>query len=61
MRASNGSGLPYPLRLAGRQLTLIEALNVDPTGRLDAPLMLDGSIARVQFEAGILTARLRPH
>jgi methionyl-tRNA formyltransferase len=60
MRATNHSQMAYPLALAGHDLLLVEALDVDTLGRQEAPLLIDGPIAQVQFTPGILTARLDP-
>jgi methionyl-tRNA formyltransferase len=58
MRATNSSRMAYPLTLAGQDLSLVEAVRVDPQGRQDAPLLLNGPMAQIQFQTGILTARL---
>lgn len=58
MRATNGSAVPYQLSISGRDYFVTEALSVDPLGRQDVPLLLDGPVAHIQFDPGILTARL---
>ena len=60
MRATNGDAVIYNVSISGQRLALVEAVQFTPYGRLSAPVEIDGSTARLQFNPGTLTARLSP-
>lgn len=60
MRASDGSGATYPLRMPGLNLKCVEALGYSPEGRQEFPVAISGLTARIQFTPGILEARVSP-
>jgi methionyl-tRNA formyltransferase len=60
MRATDGNPAIYPLILSGRRFDLLEAMEVDPHGCQASAVLLDGQIAHLQFNPGILTVRFAP-
>lgn len=58
MRATNGTSAVYPVRLSGDDIILKEAVQVQPEAEQDMPVIFDGATAHLQFNPGVLTAKL---
>lgn len=58
MRATDGYRTTYRIFVSGSEVELAEALEFQSVGKQETPLIIEGSVARLQFNQGILTARL---
>ncbi|NJN15001.1 MAG: hypothetical protein HC822_01140 [Oscillochloris sp.] len=58
MRGTGEWRQPYPIRIAGRELHLDAAIDYAARASQSHPLQISGEIAAIQFQPGILHARL---
>jgi methionyl-tRNA formyltransferase len=59
MRGTAEYARPYPLQLANQTINLTEALAYEPDGELGEMVVVNGREVRIQFNPGILYARLQ--
>ena len=61
MRGTASVGLPYPIEIAGKRLSLEQAIDFRPDRQLAEPVELDGREVRVNMRPGVLIARRSRH